>query len=289
MIANHRVVLTIPAGRRRYLEVLIPQILRQAGWDELQIWLNTGDAADLAYLHALPARDPRIRLLPLPDGVKPRGPRTIHHFFTHCTADDTVYIRIDDDICYLEPQVIAKLAHFRIANPQAFLVFPVIVNNAIISHIWQALGIISLDGYIGANCTDAIGWENPRFAESLHRMFLAALREGEVSRLKFPSRPIAMSRMSINCIAWLGHEFAKFQGKLGSDNEEEWLSVTRPTQLGGYNLIFGEAIVSHFAFYPQRDHMDGTDILERYRAISAGPTGQPALATPTTTNLQDSR
>jgi hypothetical protein len=285
VIANHRVVLTIPAGRRRYLDVLIPQILREEGWDELQVWVNTADADDLAHLNGLPRLDPRIRLIPLPDGIAPRGPWTIHHFFTNCIANDTVYIRLDDDICYIEPQTIAKLARFRIANPEAFLIFPVIVNNAIISHIWQALGVITVNGYIGANCMDAIGWENAQFAENMHRMFLDVLRGNQLSRLKFPNRPIAMSRMSINCISWLGAEFAKFEGRLGSNNEEEWLSVTRPTQLGGYNLIYGDAVVSHFAFYPQRSHMDATDLLERYRAITAGSNECPRPGQ----NLQDSR
>jgi hypothetical protein len=265
MIEGHRVCLTIPAGRKRYLEVLLPQLLREPGWDELQLWINTDKPDDLAYLDGLPSLDPRIRSIPLPEGVAPDGPSTIRHFFPNCIEPQHVYIRFDDDICYVEPGTVEKLARVRIEQPQPFLIFPVIVNNAIISHILQGLGRIGARKYIEAQCKDPIGWGNPKFAEYLHRAFLRSLAENRIDRFKFMSRPIALSRMSINCIAWRGEEFAKFGGKLGFTNEEEWLSVTRPTQLGGYNLIYGQIVVAHFAFYPQRAHLDATDLLERYR------------------------
>lgn len=265
MIDGHRICLTIPAGRRRYLEVLIPQLLREPGWDALQIWVNTAIAEDLDYLNALPSRDPRIQLVQLPAGVAPNGSSTIYHFFPNCIEHGTVYIRFDDDICYVEPGAVEKLAKFRIDHPRPFLVFPVIINNAIISHILSGLRRIKPPKYIEAQCMDEVGWADPSFAEALHRFFLKALGENKIDRFKFKTRPIALSRMSINCIAWLGEEFAKFGGKIGFTHEEEWLSVTRPTHLGAYNLIYGQTVVAHFAFYPQRDHLDRTDILERYR------------------------
>jgi hypothetical protein len=269
VIDDHRLCLTIPAGRRRYLELLIPQLLRERGWDELQIWVNTARPDDLAYLDGLPALDPRIRLLHLPPGVEPDGPSTICHFFPNCIDGGTVYIRFDDDICYVEPGMVEKLAAFRIAQPKPFLIFPVIVNNAIISHILQGLGRIEARRYIEAQCMDEIGWRDPKFAESLHRNFLKALSDDKIDRFKFATRPIAMSRMSINCIAWRGEEFAKFEGRLGFTHEEEWLSVTRPTQLASFNLIYGRAVVAHFSFYTQREYLDRTDLLEQYR-LAAG-------------------
>src|SRR5512139_2506516 len=244
MIDGYKVTVCIPAGRQRYMEVLIPQILREEGWDELQIWVNTDNAADVTYLNSLPLLDHRIRLLHLPDGVLARGGWTIHNFYPYYIDDDTVYIPFDDDVCWIEPGTIKSLESGRVKHQIPFLIYPVIVNNAIITHIWQALGRIDVNKYIYADCTDEIGWRNPKFAEKLHRIFLKSLKENKIGRFKFPTRPIALSRMSINCISWLGKEFAKFDGRLASDNEEEWLSVTRPTQLGTYNLIFGNAIVA---------------------------------------------
>lgn len=268
MIDGRKICLTIPAGRQRYMELLVPQLLREEGWDELQIWVNTADPADRAYLESLPARDPRIRLIELPAGVKPDGGPTIHHFYPHCIESGTVYIRLDDDVCYVEPGAIARIARFRIANPKAFVVFPIIINNAIVTHVLQVLGRITHPKYIRAQCMERTAWHNPDFAETLHRTFLRALEEGDLDRFRFTSRPIALSRMSINCISWLGEEFAKFDGRMNTYDEEEWLSVVRPTQLGGYNLICGDAIVAHFSFYTQREHLDQTDILNQYRRLA---------------------
>lgn len=267
MIGGFRVCITIPAGRQRYMELLIPQLLRESGWDELQIWVNTTDPSDLAYLRGLPSLDGRIRLVTLPDGEKPDGMYTIYRFFPNCIDADTIYIRIDDDVVYIEPGLVEQLVRFRIRNEQPFIVFPVIINNAIITHILQAIGRIRLRPYVSAYCMDEVGWRNPTVAEALHRSFLKALEAGDISRFKFRSRPIALSRMSINCICWFGREFAEFGGVMPVE-EEEWLSVTKPTMLAVPNAIFGGAVVAHFSFYTQREHLDKTDILERYRRLA---------------------
>lgn len=264
-----RVALVIPAGRRRYLAVLIPQILRQPGWDELQLWCNTSDEQDLNYIRSLTTLDARIRAITPPERP-PNGNETIGQFFRFCTDRDTVYVRFDDDICWIEESLIARLAAFRRSNPQYFLVAPLIVNNAICTYLLQVLGFISPKNfYITASCMDDVAWRNPPFSEMLHREFLHLIGTGAPSQWKFSPRPLAINRFSINCISWLGEEFAKFSGRVpfGKD-EEEWLSVIKPAQLGVANCIWGEGIVAHFAFHPQRAHLDRTDILQRYAAAA---------------------
>ena len=102
------------------------------------------------------------------------------------------------------------------------------------------------------------------------------LEKGDIERFKIPTRIVSGCSVSINCIAWLGEEFARFNGELGMSDEEEWLSVTRPTQMAGYNMVYGEVVVAHFAFYPQREYLDETDLLDRYRKV-AGLEGQEGL------------
>jgi hypothetical protein len=264
---GYKVSLVIPAGRQRYLELLIPNILKQDGWDELKIWINTTNPQDLNYIERLPNLDKRISLC-RPPLYPPNGNRTIGQFFKDCISPDTVYIRFDDDICFIEPGLIKKLAKFRADDPEPFLVSPIVINNAIISYIFQVLGKLSFPKLLTANCLDDTAWKNPAFAEQLHRLFLAVLAENNLGHFKFSSRPIAINRFSINCISWLGSEFQKFEGIVpyGAD-EEEFLSVTKPTQLGRFNYIFGEGVVSHFSFFTQREHLDQTDILAMYKDL----------------------
>src|SRR5882757_4673576 len=264
---GYKVSIVIPAGRQRYLELLIPSILQQDGWDELKIWINTTSPQDLDYINSLPSMDKRISLSQ-PPLYPPNGNKTIGQFFQGCISPDTVYIRFDDDICFIERDLIKNLAKFRADNPEPFLISPVVINNAIISYVHQVLGKLFNPIQLTANCLDPIAWNNPAFAEQLHRLFLAVLAENNIDHFKFPSRPIAINRFSINCISWLGSEFAKFDGLVPfRADEEEFLSVTKPTQLGKFNYIFGGGVVSHFSFFTQREHLDKTDIFDLYKEL----------------------
>jgi hypothetical protein len=264
---NYKVCLVIPAGRERYLRVLIPQLLKQEGWDSLKLWVNTKDSNDLQYIQTLPSLDSRICLESAPK-FEPDGFKTIGQFFANCVSPDTVYIRFDDDICFVEKDLVQNLARFRWENKEPFLISPIIINNALCACILQVLGKIRYPYVIYANCWDRIGWRDPVFAERFHQYFLQKSREGKIDHFKFQNRPIAISRYSINCISWLGEEFAKFDGAVPFGDEEQFLSVTKPTQLGKINMFWGEKIAAHFSFYSQREHLDSTTILEEYRKFS---------------------
>jgi hypothetical protein len=76
---------------------LLPYVLSGDIVDEYQIWLNTSDEHDLACLHRISACDARITLLKAPE-FPPEGTNSIGQFFRFCTAQKTVYIRLDDDL-----------------------------------------------------------------------------------------------------------------------------------------------------------------------------------------------
>jgi predicted O-methyltransferase YrrM len=116
---------------------------------------------------------------------------------------------------------------------------------------------------------DMHSWANPRFAEQLHRRFLESAANNRISQWYFGPRLIALSRFSTNCVSWFGREFAEFEGRVQGD-EEEFISVTKPSQLMRLNCVFGDAVVSHFAFHPQRPHLDSTTLLAEYSALAAG-------------------
>ena len=46
---------------------------------------------------------------------------TIHTFFRHSHDADTVYIRFDDDVVYIEEGTIPHLARYRQDHPEFFL------------------------------------------------------------------------------------------------------------------------------------------------------------------------
>lgn len=267
-MTDYKICIVIPAGRKRYLEVLIPQILRQEGWHELQLWKNTLVNDDIDYINFIASIDQRIKIID-PPLYKPNGTLTIGQFFQKCVNKDHVYIRFDDDICFIEQNLINKLAEFRWKNKQPFLVTPVVINNAIFSYLLQICGKIKTGKLLRADCMDVVGWKSPEFAEGMHNVFLDALVNGNAKHFHLHNQPIALNRFSINCISWLGDDFATFNGNVpyGCD-EEEFLTVTKPSMEGRYNLIMGNGLVSHFSFFTQRDYLDSTNILARYELVS---------------------
>lgn len=274
MFGAYKVTCVTPAGRKRYLEVLIPQVLRAAVVDEYQLWMNTVNVIDTDYLRQVEAADSRVRIVE-PTVLPPGKTASIRQFYRQCTDTETIYIRFDDDIVFIEPGFFEKLLDFRVQHPQYFLISPGVVNNAICTYALIESGRLNAGGRVHPWCMDVNGWANPRFAEQLHRAFLTSLRRGAIAKWHFEPRLIAYSRYSVNCISWFGREFAKFDGVVPTD-EEEYLSVTKPAELMLANCIYGGALVAHFAFIPQRAHMDSTDILQLYAEAVTRPTPEPS-------------
>lgn len=269
-IRHPNVVVVTPAGRKVYLELLIPQILSLRPLvHEYRLWVNTSVPEDIEYMEHVSRLYPDfIKIERLPDGIKPDGNKTIHHFFKNCTDSNTIYVRFDDDIIKIDSrESFKKFIEFRRKNTQYFLVYGNILNNSVITHIHQQSGRMPIfhDLPVKRECMCDNGWKNPFVAESLHRDVLQkGLRAYCVDQnWEIPD----FTRVSINCISWLGSTFKTFNGNVG-DDEEQWLSVTKPKEINKMNCIFGNFACVHYAFFTQRSHLDTTDILEKYRQSS---------------------
>ena len=264
MIDQKRVVVVTPAGRRRYLSILFPYVMslhRQGLVDEYRLWVNTTNEKDVDFIENL-ATNAFVTTEHLPNGVQCDSIRSIHHFFKRCTDPDTVYVRFDDDIVMLDtPSAFEAFVRFRIDNPEPFLVYANILNNAIMAHIHKRTGTLALADFdLEYDCMESPAWKNPACAEALHSEVLAAASaNGLLSQFRLPTNPVFgdYERVSINCISWLGNDFASFGGEVGED-EEAWLSTVRPREIERPNCMFGGYACVHFAFHTQREHLENT-------------------------------
>ena len=266
MYRGKRIVITTPAGRLRYLNVLKYYVLSNNFVDEWKIWQNTTNPEDVSYINELAKQYKKITVETRSGHVG--NSHCIFKFFNNCTQKDTVYIRFDDDIVWMDHRSIINLLDHRIDNPEFFLVYGNIINNAICDHLHQRFGAFPLDPHIGYNTFDSNGWSNPMCAEQKHRILLNKIETEDLQDYIFPQWVLNLhERVSINVISWLGEEFEKFKGVVGQD-EEEWLAVTKPRQIHMFNAICGTALFSHFAFYTQRDYLDKTKILSTFEEIA---------------------
>ncbi|MFE1601727.1 hypothetical protein [Methylobacterium sp. ID0610] len=275
MYEGYRVVAVMPAGRRQYMEIIIPYIISSELVDELHLWVNTNAAGDLDYIHSLAARHAKIKPI-LPTAIKRTGDSwaglTIGQFFQECIDTDAIYIRFDDDVVYLEEYFFERFLRYRVANPDHFVVFPQIINNSVSTFLMNCQGVFAGSGaaamaqLVGTSCTDPVGWAHGGFAESVHRFFLDTLRAGRLDAIRIPSQTI-FGRFSVNCFAWFGKRFAEFSGVVPGD-EEFWISAVGPVLHKSPASICGDAICAHWAFTPQRHYLEATDLLEEYRRLA---------------------
>lgn len=263
MYKNYKVVVNTAAGRRRYMQYLIPYVVACKIVDRYDLWVNTMNRQDIEFFKQLATKYPKINLVWQPDGVI-NGNKSINAFYLDCVEDNTIYFKLDDDIIWMEPDLIEKMVQFRIDNPQYFLVTPLVINNPLSTYLLEMCGKIQLDKYYNSDPFHKILWESGKFALDIHNWFYNNyLAKGKVSDIHLGSHPMGMTRFSINAILWFGEEMKKFGGVVPGD-DEEFLSCIYPSKKGLANCWNGDAVVSHFAFYTQRESLDKEMVLEKY-------------------------
>lgn len=264
MRSGYKIVCCTAAGRMRYMQYIFPYVLASDIVDRYDIWVNTTNMQDIEYFKLMAERYPKIRLVWQPDGICD-GIKSINAFYRDCIEKDTIYIKIDDDIVWMEPDTFEKMVDFRIAHKEAFIVTPQVVNNPMGSYLWQVKGILDYGEYMQAIPLHRIMWKRGGFAMELHHFFLNMMEQNPESykKLYFGTVPVACNRFSINFIMWFGDDMAMFGGIVPGDDEEYLSSVVAPA-MGKMNYYNGDCLVAHFAFGPQRLVLDDTDVLERY-------------------------
>ena len=267
-----RVVAVTPAGRRRYLEVLKTYVLADEGIAEWQLWDNCRDPADRAYILALAERHAKIRIMRLPgsDG----GNRAINRFYRFCTDPGVFYIKMDDDLMWLPPGFAADFLARALAGQGRYLWWsPLVVNNAVCAWLLQQHGALRIAAPLSAQANDPHGWRNPRFAEALHRAFLAQLRGEGAGLFRVADASVSVSRFSINCLGLFGADVAALGAEFcpAEADDEEWISAVLTYRTGRPGRVLGDLAVAHFGFFTQERHLLGTDVLDQYYDLAGLP------------------
>lgn len=277
-----KVKIVTPAGRREYLEILEPYVLRDRGLaDEWIIWVNTPHLSDVKYIESIRDRNPGfVRLVYSSTPLVKGKPRPQSPFFRGTIDPDTVYVKYDDDICWVAADALTRLVDSRLDNPEPLFVMANTVMNGYCAYLhckYGAQGFL-IDGTyqrIPPEFGNKV-WSEVRYAEYVHRTFLADLAAADIGKYLFESWSLPhYERVAINCIAWMGSDFSSFGGVIPHVDEELWLSCIKPRELSRPNMICGSSLVAHHAFYKHRPpHVVGNPIdlriLRAYKAISAG-------------------
>jgi hypothetical protein len=301
MIGSYKVIVCTPVGRKETLEILLKYMLQlQDIVDEWQLWINVRHDSDLIYINEISKiHNTYIKQIwKLKKGDKDYATNdSLRYFYNDCTDANTIYVKMDDDIVYIDIDGFHRFLHFRASNPKYFLVNPLVVNNIFISWKLANIGILNdfpiyspsgeniakaikmlpspenLDIYnpglriaqlIPENILlDNLYWRNPDFVKYIHKKFL---NNPEI--FKIPNWELSNYEMvSIHCISWFGSAFVDIVDKI-SPEDEPWLQALYPYKTGKKNIVFGDCVVSHYSYYVQHETLSNTDILEKYRQLA---------------------
>jgi hypothetical protein len=264
----HRIVAITPAGRRQYLEILDHYIRGDDAIVEWRLYDNCRNAEDRAYLSQLAAANPKARLFEVAgaDGTN----RSINSIYTQCREPDVFYIKMDDDIVYLDPGFASRMYAAAMRDPDGPVWWsPLVINNAICSFLIKHTSGMRIDAPLSAQASCSIGWRDPRFAEAMHTAFTGALAQGVEARFHCPDTTISGGRFSINCIGFFGRTVAELGNVFcppGVD-DEEWISAVLPAKTQRHGLVIGDLLAAHFAYFTQADHLDSRHTLGLYSSL----------------------
>lgn len=295
MYKGYKIIPFIPAGRKDRMSILVNYLMkfRNNPIDEVYVWRNTKEEEDLKYIDSLNGDYFKVfNILKEPD-EQFHEPKQLNtgKYYRYTQDPQTIYIRFDDDIIFIDDDYFTNLLDFRLKYPHYFLVMGNIWNNAVISYIQQRMGRI--DWRIGVvekeYCMDRIGWGDPKFAEGIHKILKEKIETNRTKDLFFDRWELHNAhRFSISNFCFFGSDFAKFKGKVEYDrqefkinengvvekfgchylDEENWLVDYYPKKKVLLNVVCGTALVCHFSFLHQRSLLIQNGWLEYYRQLS---------------------
>ncbi len=229
----------------------------------------------------------------------------VKRFYNYCIEPNTFYFKVDDDIIFLENNIFEVLSQYKIDNPETFLVYPMIINNYWCTHFLRKYDAIDVpecrvcDGswytdFENAretmkNCPGTMSdnldepkprdyipedrimsplyWYDPQFAYQILNNTYEYIVKNKLSDLDIPNIDLDYEPVSINFVMWSGEDFAKFDGNVKSVDDEPWLSMFYPLKFDLKNVVVGNTRAVHYAYWPQRNYLDTTDILSKYEKL----------------------
>lgn len=283
-------IIVTPAGRKQYLDILSKYLIYYYSlgeFDEWHLWCNTDILEDIKCIYDLGNNNSFIKVIPTPtveeiavtcncDKLWHEGSQlvyscTIPYFIRIDSTDkNAVYLRLDDDIVFIEKDSIKKIFEYRMNNLDNFLVYGNIVNNAALSSIHQNIGALSEAlGTVRFDAFDWLGIYSGQFAHFVHNNFFEKYENGLLEEYKFePYELKNYDKISIQAISYFGSDYAKFDGIIPIGvHEEEYQSYIRPEIENRKNIIFGDGLFCHYAAGTHRNYINTTDILFKYTKL----------------------
>lgn len=269
---EYKIVITTPAGREKYLSIFKKYIYRKMeeglvdGW---QLWQNTLNEPDIKYIASMVAENPKVKSFTihnLTDRYQKTDTFRTCEFFANAQDDDTIYIRFDDDIVWCEENAIEKLVKARMEHPDAFVIYPNIINSTITCRMHQDAGALGQEaGLCNGEYLDEFTYSDSQLIDLIHETFKKRYQEGTLESYYLPSRVFDnYQHFSICSLVWWGRDHLK-----PSSLEEPSIAWEMPKEFNRPVYFAGDILMVHYAYHTQRDYLESCtpQKLEFYKTL----------------------
>jgi hypothetical protein len=244
---------------RKFLQAMVWHLVAQKRRNEFDEWVifkTRHDADDDRYLEMVRGIHPWITV----EDRNVQADRSLD-IARSTTRADTIYVKLDQTIVWLEDGFVRTLVEARIRNPEHFLVVPNVVNHGFVAFIYKRNGVF--DAPLGYEDLDA------KTAKKMHEAFLEDLEKNSIARWTRAFSHYVKEdagAVSLPAVAYFGVDFADFviDGGVGVD---EYLTSVVPQRKERRVLFVGSPLCANYAANErQLAVLEGTDIHKRYIA-----------------------
>lgn len=273
-----RTIVTVFAGRKQNLCILMYYLIAaaEAGIvDEIHLWDFARKDEDRQFLRHELCNQSAPEYLRLFAVENLHSWKEYYYHYGNGAYDRDVIIKCDDDIVFIDLRRLPEMVEYVRQKSEPGLVFANIINNGVAAHYQQQDGIIprtlSYFEYPNEGFKGTL-WECGHKAQALHRLFLFHPTVFLDAKFAKPCERIS-TRFSINFFAVHGRHWAEHIQECYADDEEKLTSgkMKDPsaTAANFHNEIYKNCVVSHLAFYRQRETGLDTDYLcQQYQELA---------------------
>jgi len=188
------------------------------------------------------------------------------HYHMHVTNiyNDIILIKSDEDIVYMDIKNFNNFLNYRIDNPNHFFISACVINNDYSGKLLQKNNIIPLDihdfvynehsarGTIHTSGDDGI---------KLHTYFINNMDKFNCT----DNLVLYKARHNINFICFLSRQISYFNEC--EHDDEHYISVVIPNKYNFSTAVYGNFLVSHLSFGPQKNSRDYSNIYKLYKNL----------------------
>lgn len=269
MYNGYKVKALVFAGRRDTMSILFSKIKSDI-LDEVLIGINTKNQNDIEFIDTYLQSDKKFKKVNIPQQLIGKND-AYYYMFSLLTDEDTIYIKLDDDLIWFSENFFEELVKYRVEHSEYYTIYPFVVNNPLCNYLGK---FFDENKFRNKNDYMFQTWKNPIYSGILLRAFgeneldLSNIQNYEFDQSDSFRSPYICP--SINCICFFGKDCKEMnwaEEMKNYDGDEGFITVGIFNKFGNQrkHIIYANCKCVHYAFYTQRQFLNSKNILDFYK------------------------